>query len=83
MIDGTKQNMRKLFTLVMKKVDGEEETTADPQTESDAPTKTASQQEKHRAVKTELLKIFARKLNKNIQKLEDSTPQKNAQAEIA
>ena len=69
--------MRKLFTLVMKKVDGEEEANGDPQTESDAPAKASSQQEKQRAVKTELLKIFARKLNKNIQKLEDSSPQKN------
>ena len=61
----------------MKKVDSEEEAGGDPQTESDAPTKAASHQEKHRAVKTELLKIFARKLGKNIQKLEDSSPTKN------
>ena len=79
MIDGTKHNMKKLFALVMRKVESEEESTGDPQTDHDASPKISIPQQKNREVKTELLNIFKRKFNKNIQRLEESNAYKNTQ----
>lgn len=77
MLDGTKQNMKKLFAHVMRKPEHEELVTSDPQ---ESP---SQNHEKNRAVKSELLKIFTRKLSKNVKRLEESSPAKNTATEIA
>lgn len=77
MLDGTKQNMKKLFAHVMRKPEHEEPVATDPQ-ES-----TSQSHDKNRAVKSELLRIFTRKLNKNVTRLEASSPAKNTATEIA
>ena len=77
MLDGTKQNMKKLFAQIMKRQEHDDIITSDPQ-ES-----TSQNNEKNRAVKSELLRIFTRKLSKNVKRLEDSSPAKNTAQEIA
>ena len=55
----------------MKKQEHDDIIATDPQ-ES-----TSQNNEKNRAVKSELLRIFTRKLSKNVKRLEDSSPAKN------
>ena len=74
LVEGTKGNMNKLFQVIMKKMDDPGKPVPfESQSEGFSSASSETQQacpNKFRNLKSDLLKIFARKLHKNLNKLE-------------
>lgn len=63
MQEGTKQNMNKLFTIIMK-MDGNNNVSA--------PDQSTSLAQKYKGLKRQVFKMFARKILKNVDKMSDA-----------